>query len=116
MEEITRCGGFDRYILMTSPAKLMSDLGCALKREMCILLNDPDASLKNIRRHFAGSENKYGRAASNIYYEDLCHFTCPPHVARFINLSPFEGNLKSNNFIFCQFWLQSSSVTERHQS
>ena len=91
LQQITRCGGFDRYILMTSPAKLMSDLGCALKREMCVLLNDPDAALKNIRRHL-GSEKKYGRAAANIIYEDLCHFSCPPHVARFINLSPFEGN------------------------
>ena len=91
LQQITRCGGFDRYILMTSPAKLMSDLGCSLKREMCVLLNDPDAALKNIRRHL-GSEKKYGRAAANIIYEDLCHFSCPPHVARFINLSPFEGN------------------------
>ena len=61
---------------MTSPAKLMSDLGCAIsKREMCVLLNDPDAVLKNIRRHL-GSEKKYGRAAANIIYEDLCHFSC----------------------------------------
>merc|ERR1712212_61809 len=31
LDQILICGGFDQYIIATSPAKLMSDFGCQLK-------------------------------------------------------------------------------------
>ena len=32
LDQILICGSFDEYILSTSPAKLMSDFGCKLKK------------------------------------------------------------------------------------
>ena len=48
LDQIDQCGGFDEYILFTSPAKLMSDLGCRLKQQMLYTLNDPEKLVENL--------------------------------------------------------------------
>jgi len=48
LDQIDECGGFDEYILFTSPAKLMSDLGCRLKQQMLYTLNDPEKLVENL--------------------------------------------------------------------
>ena len=49
LDQIDNAGGFDEYIIYTSPAKLMSDLGCRLKQQMLYTINDPDRLLQNLK-------------------------------------------------------------------
>jgi hypothetical protein len=49
LDQIDEAGGFDDYIMKTSPAKLMSDLGCRLKQQMLYALNNEDQLFQNIQ-------------------------------------------------------------------
>ena len=49
LDQIDDMGGFDEYIIYTSPAKLMSDLGCRLKQEMLYTLNDEEKLYENLQ-------------------------------------------------------------------
>lgn len=88
LDQIIRAGGFDAYILSTSPAKLMSDLGCNLKKEMIYLLNKPDQAVASVRRGlrlFKGGQN------ADEYLEEVGQYKIPVETAKWINLPIYEA-------------------------
>jgi len=88
------CGGFDEYILATSPAKLMSDFGCRLKREMLYLLNRPEEAFKNVdialkSEHINTLKNDI--LSPDLYLEKLQSYRMPDHSIKWINMPLYEG-------------------------
>ena len=78
----------------------MSDLGCSLKREMCFALNHPDVGIQNIcqainapvpGRRGQGHKHAHKIKVAEFLHSSFSKYAVPDHVARFINLSPFEA-------------------------
>lgn len=94
LDQIMICGGFDEYILATSPAKLMSDFGCRLKREMLYLLNRPEEALKNV--DIALKSEHINTPNSNIlspelYLSNLDVYRMPDHSIKWINMPLYDA-------------------------
>ena len=79
--------------MTTTPAKLMSDFACQLKKEMIYLMNeDPDRAAKHCRKTYPYfKDDLTGQMGGPDLFDELKQFSVPTHVAAFINLPPFEG-------------------------
>ena len=97
LDQVDEAGGFDEYILYTSPAKLMSDLACRLKKEMLTTLNNPQQLHDNLKVWMQVTSFRYSLFTKDI--SDAYGKHVDPEAMTLHYLEKFEDVIMSDDAI-----------------